>query len=173
MRKILLTVFTLTVLTACNGSNEEKARERMIERELNLPPKPNEKLDNSIIGGVDSNGNGIRDKHERGNAFALYPDRKKIAVTNALSRIYREKFLNVDNPKKLTELQFERRYLGICMIETLTDDEKYMFRKRLAYNNLEEEFYQKHKMALNMNRNGAITYANELAKCEAFLSTIE
>ena len=78
-----------------------ETREEMIERELNLPPEPDKELDDSTVEGVDSNGNGVRDKHERDVAFEFYEDKTKLAIVNESLRLRREMMLNIDNIEKL------------------------------------------------------------------------
>lgn len=123
MKKLLLVTLMVTALSACerSGSNEPKAeevvtppaveepvvpeetREEMIERELNLPPEPDETENNATILGIDVNGNNIRDDVERYIAFKYYDDKPLMKMHFENARQWNDAMsIVVSNPENVT-----------------------------------------------------------------------
>jgi len=82
MKNLLLILAAGSVISCIPQSKELNTKnvtlhnlnQQEVETELNLPPEPNPKINNSTILGVDSNNNEIRDDWERAIAFEFYND---------------------------------------------------------------------------------------------------
>lgn len=90
----------------------------------NLPPKPNEKLNNSTLEGIDANNNGIRDDVELA-IFKLYPDSASIRsgalqYAKAMQMHFRK---DITNSKIFVAVLQEKSRGGSCFYQALPSDD--------------------------------------------------
>ena len=101
MYKILLLLVSLSFVGCAKAKLEPedlidpKYTVAQVERELKLPPKPEETHpDYNTYNSVDSNNNKIRDSVERYIGFKHYPDKQKIVILNAFAKSHFERDLS-------------------------------------------------------------------------------
>lgn len=99
-----------------------ETREEMIERELNLPPEPDEAENNATILGVDVNGNNIRDDVERKIAFDLYDQPAEMKRHMRYAEMWTETFLAEGDKDKLVALEQEKQLNLRCHTVDISED---------------------------------------------------
>tara|TARA_Y100001960_G_scaffold319101_1_gene389946 strand:- start:1244 stop:1786 length:543 start_codon:yes stop_codon:yes gene_type:complete len=92
MIKLLFLALTASFILPCQAFSEVASSENKvltkqeIEKKFNLPPEPDEKLNNATILGIDSNNNNIRDDWERAIAFEYYDDPLEMKLHNEFAK---------------------------------------------------------------------------------------
>jgi hypothetical protein len=96
MKKIVLITLLSSFIIACGGGDDSNANavtpanpeltKEQIEEKFNLPPEPDQEINNSTILGVDSNNNDIRDDWERAIAFEHYQDLTRMNLHNLFAK---------------------------------------------------------------------------------------
>jgi hypothetical protein len=88
MKKIVLIALLSSFVIACGGGDDSNANavipanpeltKEQIEEKFNLPPEPDQEVNNVTIEGIDSNGIRGRDDVERAVTFKFYKDEVKL-----------------------------------------------------------------------------------------------
>jgi hypothetical protein len=100
-------------------------REEMIQRELNLPPEPDETENNATILGVDTNENNIRDDVERQIAFELYENPAEMKRHMRYAQLWTETFLAEGDKDKLKAIEWEKHLNIRCQTIDVTNTDEF------------------------------------------------
>ena len=101
-----------------------ETREEMIERELNLPPEPDEAENNATILGVDVNENNIRDDVERKIAFEFYDEPNSLKIQMHYADLWTQMINANGNQDVVFDLTTEIRKLVQCNTLDVEDEDE-------------------------------------------------
>ena len=91
----------------------------------NLPPKPDQQLNDSTIAGIDANNNAIRDDVEL-EIFARYPNSAKIrAAMLQYAQALQLELTEVFNSETLAKILQRRGYSQSCIDEAISEQKSY------------------------------------------------
>tara|TARA_Y100001960_G_scaffold319101_1_gene389944 strand:- start:101 stop:640 length:540 start_codon:yes stop_codon:yes gene_type:complete len=156
MKRISFIKFTVIFIAAFCSANSiiasaEDAQKILtkqeIENKFNLPPEPDEKLNNATILGIDSNNNSIRDDLERKIAFAYPTNEYARKLFTRQAKIWTDMVNNQDDIPKLKSLVRETWIMLECTDEFDNTPEMETF-----YDEIYRNIYERAKLYNELKR---------------------